>query len=289
MMETALAVAGTGSAIALINKVSDAIGWYIAPRQEIRMAKAKAEAELIRAKSVAESGNIELDNLVQRAEFRTAVERIMEQSNLENTIIKALSYLNEDASPQDMDNDWVKNHIEKCKHVSDDEIQEWWAKILAGEANAPGSYSKKTVNVLGDLEQTEAQMFTALCNFVWTIGQEPIPLVYDVNHSVYANAGVNSRMCTYLKELGLVNYEPPIFNFGEVGQGVTATYHHHKVNITSTTNSRGLITGGVALTFTGMQLSELCIAEPVNGFFEYVLEEWRKQGASISELKRRAG
>ena len=284
-METAIAVAGTGSGIALINKVSDAIGWYTAPRQEIRMAKAKAEAELIRAKSRAESGNVELDSLIQRAEFRAAVEQVLEQSNLENTIIKALSYLNEDASPQDMDNDWIKNHIDKCKHISDDNMQELWAKILAGEANNPGSYSKKTVNILGDLEQTEAQVFTALCNFVWTIGSEPIPLVYDVNHSIYSNAGLTSQMCTYLKELGLVNYELPIFNFGQVGQGVTANYHHHEVNITGTTNSRGLITGHVSLTLTGMQLFGLCLVEPVNGFFEYVLEEWRKQGASIDKLE----
>lgn len=282
MMETALAIAGTGSAIALINKVSDAIGWYTAPRQEIRMAKARAEADLVRAKSIAESGNLELENLVQRAEFREAVERILEQSNMENTIIKALPYLKEDASPQNMDNDWVKNLIEKCKHVSDDEMQEWWAKILAGEANAPGSYSKKTVNVLGDLEQTEVQLFSDLCNFVWAIGKEPIPLVYDLSHAIYTNAGINSRTCTYLKELGLVNYEAPIFHFGEVGQGVTATYHFHEVKITSTTNTRGLITGDVALTFTGMQLSGLCDAEPVDGFFEYVMGEWQKQGAFIT-------
>ena len=281
MMETAIAIAGTGSGIALINKVSDAIGWYTAPLQEIRMAKAKAEAELIRAKSRAESGTVELNSLLQRAEFRLAVEQILEQSNLESIITKALSRLNEDAAPQDMDNDWVKNHLDKCRHVSDDEMQDWWAKILAGEANKPGSYSKKTVNVLADLEQTEAHMFAALCNFVWTISNEPIPLVYDVNHTIYTDAGVTNRMCAYLKELGLVNYEPPIFNFGQVGQGVTANYHRHEVNITDTTNTRGLITGEVSFTFTGMQLIGLCNAEPVEGFFEYVLEEWRKQGASL--------
>ena len=280
MMETALAVAGTGSAIALINKVSDAIGWYTAPRQEIRMAKAKAEAERIRAKSRAESGDVELDSLLHRAELRAAVEQILEQSNLENTIIRALSHLDDDAAPQDMDNDWVKNHMSQCRHVSDDEMQEWWARILAGEANNPGSYSKKTLNVLGDLERTEAQLFSTLCNFVWTFGIEPIPLIYDVNHSVYTNAGVTGPTCQYLKELGLVNYEPPIFNYGQVGQGVTANYQNHEVDLTGTTNSRGLITGGVAFTFTGMQLSGLCETEVVDGFFEYVLEEWRKQGVS---------
>ena len=46
MMETALAVAGTATGVALINKISDAIGWYATPHQVVRMANAEAKAEL---------------------------------------------------------------------------------------------------------------------------------------------------------------------------------------------------------------------------------------------------
>ena len=60
MMETALAVAGTASGVALINKISDAIGWYAAPRQVTRMAEAEARAELIRARTRGEAAGIEL-------------------------------------------------------------------------------------------------------------------------------------------------------------------------------------------------------------------------------------
>ena len=283
MMETAVAVAGTASGVALINKISDAIGWYTAPKQIARMAEAEARAELIRARAKAEATGIELSELIQRAELRSAVEQVIEQVNLEAIIIKALPRLNEDAKPQDMDKDWIKNHFNKSRHISDDEMQEWWAKILAGEANNPGSYSKRAVNTLGDLEQPEAQAFSSLCNFVWHLSDTPVPLIYDLNHTIYTNSGVSHGSCTYLNELGLLNYTPPIFSHGSVEEGTTAAYHHHEIKLAGTTNRRGLNTGHANFTLAGVQLFGLCDTSHIDGFVEYVLGEWREQGVSVVE------
>ena len=282
MMETALAVAGTATGVALLNKLSDAIGWYAAPHQIIRMASAEARAELIRARARDESANVELTELFQRAEFRSALEQAIEQANLEGIILKALPHLRESANPQDMDNDWIKNHLEKSRHVSDDEMQEWWAKILAGEANKPGSYSKRAVNILGDLEQPEAQAFNSLCNFVWHFESSPIPLIYDTSHSTYTDSGVNSLTCTYLAELGLINYTPPLESHIKVDDGLTVSYCGRRVELKETTNMHGLNISGTQFTIAGMQLFSLCDTKPVDGFVDYILEEWRRQGVTLA-------
>ena len=284
MMETALAVAGTASGVALINKISDAIGWYSAPKQVTRMAQAEVKAELIRARAKADAAGIELSELIQRAELRSAVEQIIEQANLETIILNALSRLDDDANPQDMDRDWVKNHFEKCRQISDDEMQEWWAKILAGEANNPGSYSKRAVNILGDLERTEAQAFSSLCDFVWHLSGTPVPLIYDTNDAIYTNSGVSHGTCTYLAELGLLNYTPPIITHGSVEEGAIASYHHHRVGLTSITNRRGLNVGHATFTISGLQLFGLCDTDHIAGFFDYVLGEWREQGVSVTTV-----
>ena len=284
MMETALAVAGTASGVALINKISDAIGWYAAPKQVTRMAEAEATAELIRARAKAEAAGIELSELIQRAELRSAVEQIIEQANLEAIILKALPRLEDSAKPQDMDKDWIKNHFEKCRHISDDVMQEWWAKILAGEANSPGSFSKRAVNILGDLEQTEAQAFSSLCNFVWHLSGTPVPLIYDADHTIYTNSGVSHISCTYLAELGLLNYTPPIINHVSVEEGTITSYHRHGVKLTEITNRRGLSIGHATFTIAGIQLFGLCDTDHIDGFFEYVLEEWREQSISVTTV-----
>ena len=41
MSESALALAGSILAAALVNKIGDAIGWWVAPHQLVRMAKKK--------------------------------------------------------------------------------------------------------------------------------------------------------------------------------------------------------------------------------------------------------
>ena len=219
--------------------------------------------------------------LFRRAEFRSALEQAIEQANLESIILKALPHLKESAKPQDMDNDWIKNHIQKSRHTSAEEMQEWWAKILAGEANRPGSYSKRAVNVLGDLEQPEAQAFNSLCDFVWDIEGSPIPLIYDSSHSVYTDSGVNHATCTYLAELGLVNYTPPIESYMTLDNGAVVMYCGHQVQLEEITNRRGLCTGSVNFTITGIQLFRLCDIKPIEGLIKYVFEEWGNQRVSF--------
>ena len=281
MVETALAVAGTATGVALITKISDAIGWYTAPKQVTRMAAAEVKAELIRARGNAEVEEVELSQLIRRTELRSAVEQIVEQMNLEAIILKALPRLEEDARPQDMDKDWIKNLFDKSRHISDDEMQEWWAKILAGEANNPGSYSKRAVNILGDMGQAEAQLFGNLCNFVWNFSGRAVPLIYDANHAIYTNSRITHSSCSYLVELGLLNYTPPIVSYGGAEEVGIATYHHHEIRFAEIPNRRGLNVGYAAFTFSGLQLSGLCDTRPVDGFFEYVLGELKEQGISV--------
>ena len=282
MMETALAVAGTATGVALVNKISDAIGWYATPHQVIRMASAEARAELIRARARDESANAELTELFQRAEFRSALEQAIEQANLEEIILKALPHLRESANPQAMDNDWIKNHLEKSRHVSDDEIQEWWARILAGEANKPGSYSKRAVNILSDLEKTEAQVFSNLCNFVWNFDDAPVPLILDTSHAIYTDSGINHGSCVYLDELGLVNYTPPIQSYTQVEEGQIVSYHDQRIELKELTNRRGLGIGQVTFSISGTQLYSLCDTKPVEGFVDYTLGVWQSQGVSLA-------
>ncbi len=55
--------------------------------------------------------------------------------------------------------------------ISDEQMQALWAKILAGEANGPGRFSKKTVNIVASLDKSDAEAFTTLCGFAIKILQ----------------------------------------------------------------------------------------------------------------------
>jgi hypothetical protein len=54
---------------------------------------------------------------------------------------KALPQLDEGADPNAMEDDWVTNFFDKSRIVSDDVMQELWARVLAGEANRPACHA----------------------------------------------------------------------------------------------------------------------------------------------------
>ena len=129
-------------AVVLFEKISEGVGGIFKPYQIKRVAKAQAEAEKIKAQT-----DIEITDLHRRAVHRWIEEEAKRQKNMEDIIAKAVPQLNEDSKPDAMEDDWIANFFDKCRIVSDNEMQILWSQVLAGEANVPGTYSKRTVNL----------------------------------------------------------------------------------------------------------------------------------------------
>ena len=192
-------------AVVLVEKISEGIGGIAAPWQIERVAKAKIEAahsaaEIARIEAHSE---IEVADLRQRAEQRRIEEDTRHQKNMEDITAKAIPHLNEDAKPDAMEDDWVTNFFDKSRIVSDSEMQSLWSRVLAGEANVPGTYSKRTVNLLSDLDKSDAELFTKLCGFGWMIG-DVVPLVFDIRAEIYNRHGINLSTLSHLESIGLV-------------------------------------------------------------------------------------
>ena len=85
--------------------------------------------------------------------FGTAIQ------NCIDIIHKASDNLNDEANICDIDVDWRANFFDKSRLVHDDEMQTLWAKILAGEANEPGTYSKRTVNFVEDMDKRDCTAY----------------------------------------------------------------------------------------------------------------------------------
>ena len=94
--------------------------------------------------------------------------------------------------------------LDKCRIVSDKEMQSLWSRLLAGEANTPGTYSKRTVNFLSDFDKSDADLFTKLCGFGWNIGYD-VPLVFDEVEKIYTTYSVNFDSLSHLDSIGLIN------------------------------------------------------------------------------------
>ena len=191
----------TKPATVLIEKISDAVGGIFKPYQIIRVAKAEAEADRIHADS-----QIQVTDIHRRAMRRFLEEEAHKQINIESITKGALPLLEEKSEPQRIDDDWITNFFDKCRIVSDSGMQQLWSRILAGEANNPGGFSRRTVNLVSDLEKGDAELFANLCCFGWTF-RGFCPLVFDINSEIYTNRGIYFNSLSHLESLGLIQFD----------------------------------------------------------------------------------
>jgi len=260
----------TKPATVLIEKISDAVGGVFKPYQIVRVAKAEAEAGGIQAES-----QIVVTDLHRRAMHRFMEEEAKKQSNIEAITQNALPLLEDNSTPQNVADDWITNFFDKSRIVLDEEMQSLWSKVLAGEANAPGAFAKRTVNLLADLDKEDAVLFAQLCGFGWMIGNV-VPLIFDVEASIYNDQGINFNTLSHLESLGLIQFNHLSgFRRLRLPKSATVFYYGQPVTLTLPSDAENdLELGTVLLTRAGQQLAQVCGPEPVDGFFQYVKEQW---------------
>jgi hypothetical protein len=270
----------------LIEKISDAIGGIFKPYQIRRVAEAEGQAEKIRA-----AAQIDVTELQRRAMFRFIAEEAKKQQNIESITKKALPDVSEDARPQEIEDDWITNFFDKCRLISDEQMQTLWAKILAGEANRPGRFSRRTVDLLGSMDKADAILFSRLCTFAINIGGNVLPLVWDISDPIYTSHGVNFEVLSHLDTVGLINYggtlEYTLQNFGR--RVLTRYFEDQMVLIFLNESGNDVAVGKTVFTRVGEQLAPLSDTSPHPKFLEHVTQRWERLGYRIQAVGNPAG
>lgn len=261
-------------ATVLIEKISGAVGAVFEPHQVRRIARANADAAVIEAE-----GQIRVSELQKRAMIRFVEEEGRKQENIEAITSMALPHLEEDAQPQDVQDDWIANFFDKCRLISDTEMQQLWGRILAEEANSPGKCSRRTVNALASLDRLDAAVFTDLCRFGWSM-PEFKPLVYDVDETIYRDADLSFTALAHLDAIGLIRYES-LAGFSRKGFEKQGAVQYHDTTILlefSEDSENRLDIGHVLLTRIGFELAAVVEPERDDEFLQFVLKRWAKEG-----------
>lgn len=114
--------------------------------------------------SLMSSGNDALKNnhsLEKRTQQRVEFKEQKRQKNIESITQKAVENLESECSVSDspVDEDWTARFFNYAEDISNENMQELWGRILAGEVKKPKSYSLRTLDVLRNLSTEEAEIF----------------------------------------------------------------------------------------------------------------------------------
>lgn len=97
------------------------------------------------------------------------LDRIAEKAAATITESEAHQLDGEEQSQAQLSDDWLNIFEKEAAQKSTEEMQEMFAKVLAGEVTKPSTYSIKSVRLLGSMDQQTANLFKRFCSMCITL------------------------------------------------------------------------------------------------------------------------
>ena len=254
----------------LITKISSAIGVLYEPKRIVNNAKAKAQADKIAA-----INSLEIEDLQKRALTRFVNEETIKQQNIESIIEKAIPEIKADAKAENVDNDWLVNFFDKSRLISNNDMQTLWSKILAGETNTPGAFSKMTLKVVDEMNKEDAEVFTKLCTFCFQI-EKPTVIVNEVTDSIYSSKGITFTKLLHFERLGLLSFNN-LSGFIRTGfpKNYSITYFDRNILFEfKNADNNDLPIGKILLSQAGEDLFKICNPQKDEEILSYCVSKW---------------
>jgi hypothetical protein len=191
------------------------------------------------AKQIANSMQV-APEFAEAAAIRHGQKIVGKQINLNKVVKHAVEDLGrlevhvEQVEPPQMSEDWLNAFEDRAANMSSEDMQRLFGRILAGEIRKPGAFSIRTLNVISQLDNNAARLFTRLCSLAVSIAfRDPsgttdsrvIALGGNASANVLREFGLGFGSLTVLEEYGLIitdfnsyiDYKHAIAVNGEVG------------------------------------------------------------------------
>ena len=285
MPSAAIANSGviTQCATKLVEKISDAVGGIAQPGRTANSASAEEKAAVAWA-----NARIQMSALEERALQRLIREEGRRQEIIETITARATEFLVANANPEALDDDWISNFFEKARLSSATEHQEMWARILAGEANAPGSVSKHAIELVSEMSRTDALAFQKLLSHSWDFrGERLLILSTNTNRVITVENLIKTDEAQHLSDLGLIdlNRTEDFWRAGISESTVQLTYFGKAVRLGLVRGGQGyqfgLPVGNAGFSAIGRELASCLEGQYFGEVFDRTLEYLRSRGVKV--------
>lgn len=176
--------------------LANAFGWNISSQNLLGTANADIDDE----KSI----SIVDKDLSIRAGRRLVAKAINTQKNMEDVAERADEMLqSEPVAPTgrgETDQGWIDDCLEGAGKAYNDDLKNYWAKLLAGEIRNPGYYSLRVVDFMKKLSKNDAERIKAICRYVLYTTDRRDVFILRYTDSPYTYADLS-----FLMELGLID------------------------------------------------------------------------------------
>ena len=276
----------------LIETVGEQIGLFLEPAHIRRKGKAEADVTVAKAKAEAGIAVVQVQNklairdFLDRADERVSRRETKRQKNIEAITAQAVKELPESVSEKPVDEDWVTQFFNHCQDVSNEQMQSLWARLLAGEAANPGSFSLRTLALVKVMSKEEANLFTRFCSMVWQTPEGLVPIVpWEGKISSIVGLQLDSMDFVHLNSLGLIRFETFVSHSIEVTSDPRFVCSYHgRQHILARQDMQGFSIGNFLLTEVGKELAAIAGSTPNEEYLSWVISDLREKGWEVVEV-----
>jgi len=272
----------------LIDVVSKGIGRLYKPRA-IRK-EADAEAYRIEVLAIAEAKKTLIEGdarieLIQRTKERLLYQELNRQKNIEEIAEKSIKFLDKNVSDEPVDEDWRTRFFNKAQDITGEEMQEIWAKILAGEVSRPGRISLRTLDVVANISKEEAKIFQRACSlssgrgWIWKVGKKEALGDFGLNYGdllKLREAGLIHNGDNLVRIIPVISQDPEIIH---IGDEIYSIHYLPKPDL------KQYRIGQYAFTNAGSELCRLLDAKLNMRYFYDLMNFFKSEGYQVHKIE----
>lgn len=267
----------------IIRRIREAIDPAAAAQVYMEAAQIIADGIQVIAQRLIESGTPKEFANVQAYEIYRGAQRL-------SSVGKSLGYAEEnleDGKTYTMpDKSFINNFVSAVESISDEEILELFGKVLSGEMESQGSFSKRTLDILSCMSSAEARNFKKLCSYSTSdsAGLAEVPIVRRDKGST---GSFNDRSILFidlmeLEAIGLYKSDAAFNIKIEPGDDLVLHTAKHTIRISPGDNATTFSIDGGSFTRYGVELSKLCEIGTVDGLEDLICEWASDRGLTSS-------
>lgn len=260
----------------------DSFGIIIGPTKKILDAKAEM---MIERHHLLHKYKMERLDLAERAKNRIFETEITRQFNLEKTFAHAAQLLPDNATPENINKDWLHHYINSSRDVGEEDLRKIWAHILAGEATKPGRFSKRTLDYLKNFSVNDCKLFEKFLPFI--LMHEDTAFFYNPNDQDYFTIfrdkfNFNYLDFSHLIAIGIIGNNISSLPVS-AGKHLEFYYFNKKIRIFNQllSNDNKIIRARI-LTEVGDQLTRVVDAVENKEFLDFIVSGFKNKGLEVN-------
>ena len=283
---------------------------YLTGKADERRAETAARIQLINKSAGQIAQQMQTDPEYARVAVRKFGYRVLrEQVNLDLISQRAASEIRDTSDAvnrselndtgETISDDWLNVFETEARQKSTEEMQTFFGKILAGEIRRPGSYSTRTVKILGSLDRDIANQFLRLCSMSMSIFRDVrVPSMGgDAGNNALQQYGLTFDVLNLLNEHGLViaeynsrlSFTPCMALPDESRRAICMPFgyqgsHWVLMPMSSAKVGEAIEIHGVALTHSGRELFRIVKVEPMDEYSAALGQFFNGKGFRMVEV-----